>query len=122
MNYRWNFVEPTNKQDEEAKALSKALGLHPILGRLLVNRGITEVGEARRFFHPQLNELLEPIRARRKKWEQNIEEVYRILENGSAAAREVAAQTLNEVRAAMKINYFEDKALIAEQAAKYKAE
>lgn len=61
MNYRWNFVEPTNKQDEEAKALSKALGLHPILGRLLVNRGITEVGEARRFFHPQLNELLDPF-------------------------------------------------------------
>ena len=61
MNYRWNFVEPTNKQDEEAKALSKALGLHPILGRLLVNRGITEVGEARRFFHPQLNELLDPL-------------------------------------------------------------
>lgn len=76
----------------------------------------------KKFLIAVLDELLEPIRARRKEWEQNIEEVYRILENGSAAAREVAAQTLSEVRAAMKINYFEDKALIAEQAAKYKAE
>ncbi len=76
----------------------------------------------KKFLNAILNELLEPIRARRKEWEQNIEEVYRILEEGSAAARAVAAQTLDEVRAAMKINYFEDKALIAEQAARYKAE
>ena len=76
----------------------------------------------KKFLIAVLNELLEPIRARRKEWEQNIEEVYRILEEGSTAASEVAAHTLSEVRAAMKINYFEDKALIAEQAAKYKAE
>ncbi len=74
----------------------------------------------KKFLNAILNELLEPVRARRKEWEQNIEEVYRILEEGSTAARKVAAQTLNEVRAAMKIDYFEDRDLIAEQAAKYK--
>ena len=44
------------------------------------------------------------------------------IEQGSAEARAVAAQTLNEVRDAMKINYFADRELIAEQAARYKAE
>lgn len=67
-----------------------------------------------------LNELLAPIRERRKYWEQNIEEVYAILERGSNAARQEAADTLNQVRDAMKINYFSDRELIAQQAAHYK--
>jgi tryptophanyl-tRNA synthetase len=67
-----------------------------------------------------LEELLEPIRARRKEWEQKIEEVYAILEKGTAEARATAAATLHDVREAMRINYFEDKELIAEQAARYR--
>ena len=74
----------------------------------------------KKFLIAILEELLTPIRARRKEWEQNIEGVYKILEDGSAAARATAAQTLHEVRDAMRINYFDDKALIAEQAEKYK--
>jgi tryptophanyl-tRNA synthetase len=76
--------------------------------------------KCKKFLIAILNELLAPIRERRKYWEQNIEEVYRILEEGSAEARRTAAQTLNEVRDAMKINYFADRELIAEQAARYK--
>lgn len=49
-------------------------------------------------------------------WEKDIPGVYEILRKGSEAARETAAQTLEEVRAAMKINYFTDKDLIEEQA------
>ena len=78
--------------------------------------------KCKKFLIAILNELLAPIRERRKYWEQNIEEVYRILEEGSAAARAVAAQTLNDVRNSMKINYFADRELIAEQAARYKEE
>ena len=63
-----------------------------------------------------LNETLDPIRARRKEYEGRIAEVYEILRRGSEAARETAARTLDEVRAAMRINYFSDEALIAEQA------
>ena len=63
-----------------------------------------------------LNETLEPIRARRKEYEGRIAEVYEILRRGSEAARETAACTLDEVRSAMRINYFSDEALIAEQA------
>ena len=68
-----------------------------------------------------LNEVLDPIRERRHYYEGRIEEVYKVLEAGSAKAREAAAATLAEVRNAMRINYFEDKELIAEQARHYAA-
>ena len=67
-----------------------------------------------------LEETLAPIRERRLEFEKDIPAVFDILKRGSEAAREVAAATLDDVRRAMKINYFEDSALIAEQAAKYK--
>ena len=62
-----------------------------------------------------LEELLEPIRERRKYYEQHIEEVYEILRRGSEEARATAAETLKEVRRAMRIDYFEDKELIAQR-------
>lgn len=68
-----------------------------------------------------LEEELAPIRERRKHFEQNIPEVYEILRAGSEKARETAARTLNEVRNAMRINYFADADLIAEQAARFRA-
>ena len=61
------------------------------------------------------------IRQRRHEFEQDIPEVYNILKRGSEAAREVAAQTLHEVKEAMRINYFDDAALIQEQAEKYRS-
>ncbi len=67
-----------------------------------------------------LEEMLAPIRERRHEFEKDIPAVFDILKRGSEAAREVAAATLDDVRRAMRINYFEDAALIAEQAAKYK--
>ncbi|MDE6367212.1 MAG: tryptophan--tRNA ligase [Muribaculaceae bacterium] len=68
-----------------------------------------------------LEEELAPIRERRKHFEQNIPEVYEILRAGSEKARETAARTLDEVRNAMRINYFADSDLIAEQAARFRA-
>ncbi len=67
-----------------------------------------------------INRMLDPIRARRAELEQDIPEIFNVLKKGSDSAREVAAQTMDEVRHAMRIDYFEDAALIAEQAAKYK--
>ena len=66
-----------------------------------------------------LEETLEPIRTRRKELEKDIPSVYAILEEGSARAREAANETLGEVKDAMKINYFDDAALIAEQAERF---
>jgi len=62
-----------------------------------------------------LNEMLEPIRQRRHELEQDIPEIYNILRKGTEKARETAAQTMAEVRDAMKINYFEDTELIQQQ-------
>lgn len=66
-----------------------------------------------------LEEELAPIRERRKQWEQDIPGVFEILRRGSEEARAVAAETLADVRRAMRIDYFDDPKLIAEQAAKY---
>lgn len=82
-------------------------------------RGGLGDGTVKKFLINVLEEELTPIRERRKHFEQNIPEVYEILRQGSIAAREVAAKTLDEVRNAMKINYFGDEALISEQAARY---
>ena len=67
-----------------------------------------------------LEEELQPIRERRQQYELDIPAVYEILKKGTEVAREVAAATLEEVRRAMKINYFDDAALISSQAEKYK--
>ena len=75
--------------------------------------------KVKRFLNDVLQEELEPIRNRRKEYEKDIPEIYNILKKGSEVAREVAAQTLSEVKDAMIINYFEDKALIQAQAKKY---
>ncbi|MBF1081118.1 MAG: tryptophan--tRNA ligase, partial [Prevotellaceae bacterium] len=64
--------------------------------------------------------MLDPIRARRHEYEQDIPEIFNILHRGSDAAREAAAQTMDEVRNAMRINYFDDERLIKEQSEKYR--
>lgn len=66
-----------------------------------------------------LNEELDPIRARRHELEKDIPYIYEVLKKGSENAREVAAKTLDEVKAAMRINYFDDAELIKAQQAKY---
>ena len=67
-----------------------------------------------------LEEELAPIRARRREFEQNIEGVYEMLHKGSQVAQAKAARTLMEVKDAMRINYFQDKELIARQAEAYR--
>ena len=76
--------------------------------------------KVKKFLNNIIQEELEPIRKRRKEYEKDIPEVYNILRKGTEAAREVAAQTLAEVKSAMKINYFDDVELIKAQSEKYK--
>lgn len=73
----------------------------------------------KKFLNNVIQEELAPIRAKRAEYEKDIPTVYDILKKGSDAAREVAAQTLSEVKRAMKINYFEDEELIRAQTEKY---
>ncbi len=64
--------------------------------------------KVKRFLNNVMQETLAPIRERRKEWEARIPDVYDILKSGSAVAEAKAAQTLSDVRAAMKIDYFEN--------------
>lgn len=73
------------------------------------------------FLNKILQEELEPIRQRRAEFEKDIPAVYEMLRKGCEEARAVAAETLSEVRRAMKINYFDDAELIAEQAKRFNA-
>lgn len=75
--------------------------------------------KVKRFLNEVLQETLEPIRTRRKEFQKDIPYVYDVLREGSEKARETAEKTLQEVRNAMKINYFDDLDLIREQAEKY---
>ena len=76
--------------------------------------------KVKKFLNNVLQEELEPIRKRREELQKDIPYVYEVLKKGSDVARETAAQTLHEVRDAMKINYFDDMDLIKSQAEKYK--
>lgn len=78
--------------------------------------------KCKKFLNQVLNKTLEPMRVRRHELEQDIPAIYEILKKGTEQAREVAAQTMDEVRRAMRIDYFNDAELIAEQAARFKAE
>lgn len=63
--------------------------------------------QVKRYLEEVLNAVLEPIRQRRHVYEQDLGQVYQILQKGSQVANEVAEQTLAEVRAAIGVNYFE---------------
>jgi len=75
--------------------------------------------KVKRFLINIMQEILEPIRNRRKELEKDIPAIYEILKKGSEEAREAAAQTLAEVKSAMRINYFDDAELIRAQREKY---
>ncbi len=61
MNYKWNYVAPSPERQASAEALARAVGVHPVLGQLLLERGVTTAEGAKRFFRPQLSELLDPF-------------------------------------------------------------
>ncbi len=78
--------------------------------------------KVKKFLAAVLQEELEPIRARRKEFEKDIPAVYEMLRKGCEVARATAADTLADVRKAMKINYFDDEELVAEQVKRFSAE
>lgn len=72
------------------------------------------------FLAKVINDVLDPIRARRRKYEEDIPGVYHILEEGSKKAERKASQTLDRVRRALGICYFEDRKLIEKQSKSFK--
>ena len=68
--------------------------------------------KVKKFLNNVMQSELAPIRERRKYWEEHLTDVYDILKKGSEVAEAKAAETLKDVKAAMKINYFEDSSLL----------
>ena len=75
--------------------------------------------KCKKFLNSVLNKMLEPMRLRRREFEQDIPEIFNILRKGTEQARAVAAQTMDEVRRAMQIDYFNDAELIRQQSEKF---
>jgi tryptophanyl-tRNA synthetase len=75
--------------------------------------------KCKKFLNQVLNKFLEPMRQRRAEFEKDIPEIYNILKKGTAQAREVGVQTMDEVRKAMRIDYFNDLDLIRQQSERY---
>lgn len=76
-------------------------------------------GNCKKFLNTIINNMLEPMRQRRQEFEKDIPEIYNILRKGTEKARETAAQTMDEVRHAMRIDYFNDVELITQQAERF---
>lgn len=76
--------------------------------------------KCKKFLNSVLDKMLEPLRRRRHEYEQDIPGIYAMLKEGTEQARETAAQTMDEVRRAMRINYFDDEDLIRSQAERYR--
>ena len=119
-NVVFTYLDAFSTPEHFAKFLPEYANLEEMKDHY--RRGGLGDGTCKKFLFNIMEEFLQPIRERRKQYEQDIEGVYAILEKGCKEARAKAAQTLDEVREAMKINYFADKELIAEQSAKYKAQ
>lgn len=111
------YLEALSNDSHFAKYLPEYANLQALMDHY--TRGGLGDGTVKKLLYNVLEELLAPIRERRAQFEADIPQVYEILRKGSEEARAVAARTLDEVRRAMKINYFDDAQLIAEQAKRY---
>ncbi len=116
-NTVFTYLDAFSRPEHFAKYLPEYASLDELKAHY--RRGGLGDVKVKRLLIAILNEMLDPIRERRHYYESRIEEVYDVLRRGSETARAAAAETLAEVRRAMKIDYFEDQQLIAEQARQY---
>lgn len=116
-NTVFTYLDAFSKEEDFAEYLPEYKNLDE-LKEHYTRGGLGDV-KIKRFLNSIMQAELEPIRARRKEYEKDIAAVYDILKAGSDRARQVAEATLQDVKDAMKINYFADAELIKAQAEKY---
>lgn len=116
-NTVFTYLDAFSKQEQFEKYLPDYKNLEE-LKEHYQRGGLGDV-KVKKFLNSVLQEELEPIRTRRKEFEKDIPYVFEVLKKGSEVAREEAAKTLDDVKAAMKIDYFKDMELIQEQVEKY---
>lgn len=119
-NAVFTYLDAFSKKEHFEEYLSDYANLEELKAHYM-RGGLGDV-KVKKFLNAVMQEELAPIRARRKEFEKDIPEIYNILKKGSENAREKAAATLDEVKSAMKINYFDDEKLIQAQSEKYKYE
>lgn len=61
MHFKWKYIPPTQQEEIAAKELGEKLSMSPVLSLILIRRGITTESAAKRFFHPQLSDLINPF-------------------------------------------------------------
>lgn len=113
-NTVFTYLDAFCKDEDFAKYLPEYNNLGEVKAHY--RRGGLGDVKVKKFLNAILQKELEPIRERRKQFEQDIPGVYQMLKRGSEIARETAAATLEDVRKAMRINYFDDVELIQSQA------
>lgn len=113
-NTVFTYLDAFCKDEDFAKYLPEYNNLEEVKAHY--RRGGLGDVKVKKFLNAILQEELGPIRERRKQFEQDIPGVYQMLKRGSEIARETAAATLEDVRKAMRINYFDDVELIQSQA------
>lgn len=109
-NTVFTYLDAFSTEDHFAKFLPDYANLDELKAHY--QRGGLGDVKVKKFLNNVLQDVLEPIRERRHYWEQRIPEVYEILRAGSKEAEAAAAATLHDVREAMRINYFDDEALM----------
>lgn len=118
-NAVFTYLDAFSKDEDFAKYLHDYQNLDEMKDHY--RRGGLGDMKCKKLLNSILNEMLEPIRQRRHELEQDIPEIYNILRRGTEKARETASKTMDEVRNAMKINYFDDAELIRQQSEYFKA-
>ena len=109
-NTVFTYLDAFSTEDHFAKFMPDYANLDELKAHY--QRGGLGDVKVKKFLNNVLQDVLDPIRERRHYWEQRIPEVYEILRAGSKEAEAAAAATLHDVREAMRINYFDDEALM----------
>lgn len=105
-NIVFTYLDAFSNEEDFAKYLPEYKNLDELKAHY--QRGGLGDVKVKKFLLNVLEEMLAPIRERRAYYEEHKEEVVKILEDGTNAARSVAKETLKEVKQAMKIDYFEE--------------
>ena len=116
-NAVFTYLDAFSSDDDFAEFLPEYKNLDELKDHY--TRGGLGDMKCKKLLNQVINKMLDPIRARRAEYEKDIPEIFNILQKGTLQAREVAAQTMAEVRDAMRINYFEDAELIRQQTEKF---
>jgi tryptophanyl-tRNA synthetase len=111
------YLDAFSKEEHFAKYLPEYKNLDELKAHY--KRGGLGDVKVKKFLNNVLEEELKPIRERRIEFAKDIPSVYKMLEEGSKIARQKACKTLEEMKNAMKINYFADKELIESQIKKF---